>query len=72
MFRMVKEFRSLGVFAAFSRWSLDKCAADVFLLNTKTQSHKELSGGALPLKKNFENPDETMYFVDFRQVNDEF
>lgn len=30
MFRMVKEFRSLGVFAAFSRWSLDKCAADVF------------------------------------------
>ena len=45
MFRMVKEFRSLGVFAALSRWSLDKCAADVFLLNTKTQSHKELSGG---------------------------
>ena len=51
MFRMVKEFRSLGVFAAFSRWSLDKCAADVFLLNTKTQSHKELSGGDIASEK---------------------
>ena len=57
MFRMVKEFRSLGVFAALSRWSLDKCAADVFLLNTKTQSHKELSGGGtLPLKKTSKIP----------------
>ena len=24
-FRMLKEFRSIGVFAAFSRWSLDIC-----------------------------------------------
>ena len=23
MFRMLEEFRSIGVFAAFSRWSLD-------------------------------------------------
>ena len=48
MFRMVKEFRSLGVFAALSRWSLDKCAADVFLLNTKQRIKW---GGTLPLKK---------------------
>ena len=40
MFRMVKEFRSLGVFAALSRWSLDKCAADVFFYST--QRHKEI------------------------------
>jgi len=49
--------------------------------------HKDTkkSEGALTLKNNFvtlclcaslnknpKNPDETMYFVDFRQINDEF
>jgi len=52
-----------------------------------TQRHKatKKSEGALTLKNNFvtlclcvslnknpKNPDETMHFVDFRQINDEF
>ena len=45
MFRMVKEFRSLGVFAALSRWSLDKCAADVFFTQHKDAKSQRIKWG---------------------------
>ncbi len=37
-FRMSKEFRSLGVFAAFSRWSLDVSLAVVTVIGGCHQS----------------------------------
>lgn len=69
MFRMVKEFRSFRGSQPLEFRQL--CCRCLFTQHKDAKSQR-IKWGDIASEKNFENPDETMHFVDFRQVNDEF